>query len=134
MKLMLNFFHLIDKHASSNLAVGPLMVSRSKIIFIIKVYVRIVSHKLFYIHPIFRNRQAFWNTKSFHPQSGLLQSLICYNIKHSKLHGLLQGMEGFCVSKCLPVPENGMNIEYLVVKYSDIDFNKFNIHLGHIFL
>ena len=39
--------------------------------------------------------------------------------------GLLQparGMEGFCVSKCLPVPENGMNIEFFVVNYSDVDF------------
>ena len=41
--------------------------------------------------------------------------------------GLLQpapGMEGYCVSKCLPVPENGMNIELFVVNYSGIGFTK----------
>ena len=39
--------------------------------------------------------------------------------------GLLQpalGMEGYCVSKCLPFPENGMNIELFVVNHSDVDF------------
>ena len=39
--------------------------------------------------------------------------------------GLLEpapGMEGFCVSKYLPVP-NVMNIELIVVNYSDFDFN-----------
>ena len=41
-------------------------------------------------------------------------------------HGLFQpapGMEDFCVSKCLPVPENGMNIELFAVNYSDFDFS-----------
>ena len=41
--------------------------------------------------------------------------------------GLLQpapGMEGCCVSKCLLVPENGMNIELFVVNYSDFDFSE----------
>ena len=28
------------------------------------------------------------------------------------------------VSKCLTVPENGMNIDSNVVKYSDVDFSK----------
>ena len=35
-------------------------------------------------------------------------------------------MEGFYVSKCLPVPKNGMNIELYVVEYlnyCDFDFN-----------
>ena len=47
--------------------------------------------------------------------------------------GLLQrlqpalGMEGYCVSKCLPVPENGMNIELFVVNYSDFDFRIYHI-------
>ena len=43
-----------------------------------------------------------------------------------KDQGLLQpspGMEGYCVSKCLPVPENWINIELFVVNYSDFDFN-----------
>ena len=42
---------------------------------IFKVNARKVYHKQFYIHPIFRNRQTFWNSKSFHPRSGLQQSL-----------------------------------------------------------
>ena len=40
--------------------------------------------------------------------------------------GLLQpapGMESFCVSKCLPVPENGMNIELFVINHSNVDFS-----------
>ena len=32
-------------------------------------------------------------------------------------------MEGFSVSKCLPVSENKMNIELFVVNYSDFDFS-----------
>ena len=46
--------------------------------------------------------------------------------------GLLQsapGMVGFCVSKCLPVPENGMNRELFVVNYSDFDFSKYELML-----
>ena len=45
--------------------------------------------------------------------------------------GLLQpapGMEGFCFSKCLLIPENGMNtIELFVVNYSDFDFSRSNV-------
>ena len=39
------------------------------------------------------------------------------NIKHSPL-------KEYWVSKCLTVPENGMNIDLNVVKYSDVDFSK----------
>ena len=56
--------------------------------------------------------------------AGCNKCLICYNIKHSKLQGLLQpatGMERFSVSKCLPVPENGMNTELFVVNYYYVD-------------
>ena len=56
--------------------------------------------------------------------------MICYNIKYSKLQGLLQptsGMEGFRVSKCLPVLENGLNIEMFVVNYSDVDFSHLSL-------
>ena len=35
------------------------------------------------------------------------------------------GMEGFCVSKCRPVSENGMNIELFVENYSDFNFSIF---------
>ena len=33
------------------------------------------------------------------------------------------GMERLCVSKCLSIPANGMNLELFVVKYSDFDFS-----------
>ena len=33
-------------------------------------------------------------------------------------------MERFRVSKCLPVPENGMHIELFAVNYSDFDFRR----------
>ena len=32
-------------------------------------------------------------------------------------------MEQFSVSKCLPVPESGINIELFVVNYSDVDLS-----------
>ena len=91
-----------------------------------KNHVRIVYHKQFYIHPpIFRNPQTFRNSKSFHIRSGLYQSLefaVFYVITNQGLLQPAPGMESFWVSKCLPVPENEMNIDLDVVKYSDFDF------------
>ena len=99
-----------------------------------------INHGYFYV---VKSKSEYFTTSHFQELSDILKinllleratCVLCYSNQGLFIARFEDGL--ICsidwVSKCLTVPENGMNIDLYVVKYSEFDFNTPLDSIGHV--